>query len=234
MAEQSSTVAAFRALVMLVCLILIPVAAFCGSSFPAVLKALENGHWPTRADFCGPGGTPPSPSSPEAPLYKPQPPAAPAQTGSLGPMQQGNPAQSGVIAANYLAPIASPGRPLDSGIASISFPQSKDPPAILGGGLSPAAAERPMAGDPAGLGASQGTSADNQLKLIVERLQKLGATYFVLEPSGERKDMFRFYCKMSISGNPTVTKPFWSFDSDPLRAMTQVLKQVEEWQTRGG
>ena len=31
---------------------------------------------------------------------------------------------------------------------------------------------------------------------------------------------------MSIGGNPRVTKPFWCVDSDPLKAMTKVLKQV--------
>ena len=71
MAEQSSTVVAFRALVMLICLILIPVAAFCGSSFPAVVKAIQSGRWPTLADFRGPAG-PPSSQATEAPRFMPR------------------------------------------------------------------------------------------------------------------------------------------------------------------
>ena len=54
MAEQSSTVAAFRALVMLICLIVIAVAAFCGTSCPGVVKAIQSGRWPTLADFHSP------------------------------------------------------------------------------------------------------------------------------------------------------------------------------------
>ena len=72
MAEQSSTVTAFRALVMLICLILIPVAAFCGSSFPAVVKAIQSGRWPTLADFRGPAG-PPASQATEAPRFMPSP-----------------------------------------------------------------------------------------------------------------------------------------------------------------
>ena len=74
MAEQSSTVVAFRALVMLVCLILIPVAAFCGGSFPAVVKAIQSGHWPTLADFRGQSG-PPANQATEAPRFMPTPAA---------------------------------------------------------------------------------------------------------------------------------------------------------------
>src|SRR5271155_5247972 len=78
MAEHSSTVAAFRALVMLVCLILIPVAAFCGMSCPAVLKAIQSGRWPTLADFRGqqaPTSNQGS-SQPRAPPRSPPPAAA--------------------------------------------------------------------------------------------------------------------------------------------------------------
>ena len=60
MAEQSSTVVAVRGLVMLVCLVLVPVAAFCGGSFPAVVKAIQSGRWPTLADFRHSAEPPPS------------------------------------------------------------------------------------------------------------------------------------------------------------------------------
>jgi hypothetical protein len=76
--------------------------------------------------------------------------------------------------------------------------------------------------------------SDDRLKYVIQRLRQLGATYFVLEPCGDEKAGFRFYCRMSIGGNPQVIKPFWYFDGDPLKAMTQVLKQVEEWQSGGG
>ena len=51
MAQQSSTMTTFRAFVMLTCVLLIPLAAVCGTSYPSVVKAIQNGRWPTVADF---------------------------------------------------------------------------------------------------------------------------------------------------------------------------------------
>ena len=48
--------------------------------------------------------------------------------------------------------------------------------------------------------------ASDQFKYIQERLRQLGATYFVLETYGDEKREFRFYCRMSIGGNPRVTQ----------------------------
>lgn len=255
MAEQSSTVAAFRTLVMLVCLILIPVAAFCGGSFPAVVKAIQSGRWPTLADFRGTGGPAPSQAT-EAPRFVP--PAVgscqPADSKMLGfpspvagfssaPHVETTP--SSVIAANYNAPITSPPR-TDTRL-STDFPQEKDLGASPNRRLSavPPGTDTLLPLDhqlamghpdtPACLsGLAGSTSSNNQLKFVLDRLQKLGATYFVLDTYGDEIREFRFFCRMSIGGNPRVTKPFWCSDSDPLKAMTQVLKQVEDWQVGGG
>ena len=242
MAEQSSTVAVFRALVMLVCLILIPVAAFCGGSFPAVVKAIQSGRWPTLADFRGPSG-PPSSRMTEAPRFMP-PPSAPLQpvNATMPGLAQGNTTPSGVVAAAYAAPITAPQR-REAG-PSTSFPQYQDPAVGQAQGLSPlppgtgnllpldrqGAASRLAA--PASVPcAAGGPSRDDQFKYVSERLKQLGATYFVLESSGDHE--LRFLCKMAVGGNPQVTKSFWSFDADALKAMTLVLRQVEDWQ-RGG
>ena len=119
MAEQSSTVVAFRALVMLICLILIPVAAFCGGSFPAVVKAIQSGHWPTLADFRGPARLPSS-NELEAPRFVPRPATCSAQATDpktlnfpgpvpgCDPLMQGEARHSPVVAANYTAPIGTP------------------------------------------------------------------------------------------------------------------------------
>jgi hypothetical protein len=247
MAEQSSTVATFRAIVMLICLILIPVAAFCGGSFPAVLKAIQSGRCPTLADFRGPSG-PPASQPQEAPRFKPSQAAGPmaATDSSLLPATaQGENAQSPVIAANYNAPINTPQQ--DRPGLSTTFPQGKDAGIGPSRGLFPVQAgsgtllplDRQATtshfDDPAYQAGSGGkVSRDDQLKLVLERLGRLGATYFVLESCGDEKRQFRFFCQMSIGGNPRVTKPFWSLDGDPLKAITGVLKQVEDWQRAGG
>ena len=252
MAEQSSTVAAFRALVMLVCLILIPVAAFCGSSFPAVIKAIQNGRWPALADFRGPSGPPSTSQAAEAPRFVSPvaslPQAGPKGLGFPGAGSGSVPRetpQSPVIAASYTSPIDA--STTGGAGPSTSFPQSKDLGIGLNRGLSPVP---PGAGEllpldrRAGPGRSDeraslmGTSAspgpNDQFKQVLNRLFQLGATYFLLEPCGEEKGEFRFYCRMSVGGNRRVTKPFCCFDCDPLKAMTLVLKQVEDWQTKGG
>jgi hypothetical protein len=252
MAEQSSTVVAIRALVMLICLILIPVAAFCGSSFPAVLKAVQSGHWPTLADFRGPSG-PPSSQATEAPRFSPQPsgPARPANPrtpgfagggfGSLAPDRAG----SHVMAANYNAPMDTPQQ--NGPELSTTFPQGKDGglgpnrglsplPAGMGNLLSvdPPATAGHRDGAAATLPPAGGSLPGDQFKHVQDRLRELGATYYLLETCGDQKREFRFYCRMSVGGNPQVTQPFWCFDGDPLKAMTQVLKQVEDWQRGGG
>jgi len=67
---------------------------------------------------------------------------------------------------------------------------------------------------------------------IQERLQKLGATYYVLESWGNDQQLYRFYCKMAVAGNADYVHCFEATHSDPLQAMQQVLQQVETW--RGG
>jgi len=254
MAEQSSTAVVFRGLVMLICLILIPVAAFCGSSFPAVLKTIQSGRWPTLADFRGPPG-PSSVQPTEAPRYMPQATGLPQATdpkmlgfsgtaGAYRPASQGETTRSPVVAVNYTAPVTP--SPNDPNL-STSFPQNKDPGIAPNRRLSPVSAgadnllplDHPATSTHPDALASRGElasslSPSDQFKYVQDRLRHLGATYFVLETCGDEKRDFRFYCRMSMGGNPRVTKPFWCFDSDPLRAMTQVLKQVEDWQTGGG
>ena len=246
MAEQSSTVAAFRALIMLVCLLLVPVAAFCGGSFPAVVKAIQSGHWPTLADFHGPSG-PASTQTSEAPRFMPAPTASMPQGTSSKLAGFPNPSgnldasdaegrRSQVIRAGYNSPV------IGGALPSTSFPQNKDPGSGPVRGLSPVppgmgslvSLDRPdMAGhsdvSAPPHDATGGTLPNNQLKYVLDRLRQLGATYFLLEPCPDEKGEFRFFCKMSVGGNPEVTKPFWCFDSDPLMAMTRVLKDVEEW-----
>ncbi len=65
---------------------------------------------------------------------------------------------------------------------------------------------------------------------IQHRLRELGATYYLLESWGDRRQLYRFYCKMAVGGNPNYTRYFEATDTAPLRAMADVLQQVEAWQ----
>ena len=256
MAEQSSTAVAFRALIILICLILITVAAFWGGSFPAVVKAIQNGRLPSLEDFRGPTG-PRSSQATEAPRFRPlsttdSPQAIDSKAfgfsspaGCPGPVPQNEMARSPVVTASYNAPINTP--PAAEQTLLASFSQDKDvgvgparrlsplPPGegnLIPLDPSPIVGHSDAQAHPSG---SAGNSLpSDQFKYVQDRLRQMGATYYVLETCGDEKREFRFYCRMSIGGNPRVTKPFWCFNSDPLKAMTEVLKQIEDWQSGGG
>ncbi len=75
----------------------------------------------------------------------------------------------------------------------------------------------------------------NQFTHIQDRLRQLGATYYLLESWGSRPQLYRFYCKVAISGNPNSTRYYFeATNSDPLHAMAQVLQQVESWRRARG
>jgi len=62
-----------------------------------------------------------------------------------------------------------------------------------------------------------------------QRLQQLGATYYLLEHWGDGQ--YRFYCRVATAGNPRLTEDFEQIDADPLRAMGRVVEQVEAWRS---
>ena len=240
---------------MLVCLVLVPVAAFCGGSFPAVVKAIQSGRWPTLADFRHSAEPPPSAAT-VAPRFVP--PAAKTVPQPVGPQALGFPGRAdnlGVAAQIESAPLAGRGGKLHG---PCRFHPSPD---------EPLAASRVFTRQTTqcGLRATAGRASwdsreaardkfqrrrerrkagqrrkdfrhtpDDQFKLVQQRLRQLGATYYILETFGDETREFRFYCRMSVGGNPHVSKPFWCTDGNALKAMTGVLKQVEEWRSGGG
>jgi hypothetical protein len=83
------------------------------------------------------------------------------------------------------------------------------------------------------LNASLNPPAANPFSEMQNRLRQLGATYYLLETWGNEQQYYRFYCKMAVGGNTNYTHCFESTDSDPIAAMTTVLKQVEAWRNGG-
>jgi hypothetical protein len=61
-----------------------------------------------------------------------------------------------------------------------------------------------------------------------QRLQELGADYFVLEkvPHGSS---YRFHCRIALPGSAVYARPFEVHDADPLQAMERTLADVENW-----
>ena len=69
---------------------------------------------------------------------------------------------------------------------------------------------------------------------VQDRLQSLGATYYLLETWGNRQELYRFQCRIAIGKDANFTRYFEAVGDDPLGAMLQVLRQVEDWRLHEG
>ena len=134
---QSSTTVACRALVMLACLIVIPLAAVFGTSLPKLVKALLEGRRGERAASAGdvlaeapPFGSTRDPAPPSGPSDGTPAPAWPrddlnvAPGWPTGPMARDSTPTGGL--ESVLAGV--PARPLRSGTALASFESQVEPP----------------------------------------------------------------------------------------------------------
>jgi hypothetical protein len=216
--------AMFRALVMMVFLIAIPLAALFGSSLPDAIKALKEGRWPSLASLTQ--GT--SPAKTAAGLEEPPKfePGAGAASRSASPIPApATTATEPAPPATALDPPPASSRPAEgnpppaAGVVPAHYETAADP------GPSPARLSPAAALSPPPPSAAQ----NDPFTLIENRLRQLGATYFLLESRGDQQQQYRFYCKMALGGNPNYTRCFEAVDAEPLRAMSQVLQQVESW-----
>jgi hypothetical protein len=259
--DQSSVVVMLRGLVMLVCLVAIPLAALFGSSLPKVVKALEERRWPTLAELKGATSRPansPTEPLPFVPAGTPAPaPTAVVQspgTTAAPDLSQRRPGDavdatvSAVMPVRYdqaADPPANRDRPAApqpnpaSTMNAVSRPRDFAPAPPPGAGLVPIDSpdSRNAGGSNSALGASEPpplpprAATSDPYTYIQDRLRQLGATYYLLESWGDQRHEFRFYCRMAVGGNPQYTHAFWAIDSDPLRAMGEVLRQVEQWRS---
>jgi len=74
---------------------------------------------------------------------------------------------------------------------------------------------------------------DEKFRRAEMRLRELGATHYMLETWGPDNNRYRFVCKMAIGGNAEVNRYFQAIDENPWQAMETVLRQVEDWRSRG-
>lgn len=80
---------------------------------------------------------------------------------------------------------------------------------------------------------SQTAGAADPFAAIERKLRDYGASYYLLEAWGADHEMYRFHCKMPLGDAARESQNFEAFDRDAIRAMTQVLEQIEHWQSRG-
>jgi hypothetical protein len=68
-------------------------------------------------------------------------------------------------------------------------------------------------------------------KRAIGRLNALGIQDYQLQP-GERDGEFSFSCRFAARSNPHVIHRFEAEAADPLEAVNQVLRQVDDWRAR--
>jgi hypothetical protein len=234
---QSSATVALRALVMLVCLVIVPIAAIFGFSIPdSIRQPIER--------YLGINMAPATSPLSEAPRFVPNATSTQGTTVSADARPAAMPL---VVSPAPLVPVNAP--PLVNPLGS---PQAQawaaDPASSA---IIPAGYQSPVeAGQPAMPTASAGSSASGRadgseaspavyrgaagghserFTMIEQRLRELGATYFLLESWGSQGQLYRFYCKMAIGGNPNYNRYFEATDPDPIRVMAKVLGEVEAW-----
>jgi hypothetical protein len=142
---------------------------------------------------------------------------------------------------SVVVPVGGPGDPnAVNQSASYSAPAGQPDQAAHVGG--------PYAGAPAPLpsgptaGAPMPGAADRMacpleptdpFKDMERRLRQHGATYYLLETWGQSGELYRFHCRMAVASNASYTRHFEATDRDALKAMSDVLAQVEAWRNSG-
>ena len=63
------------------------------------------------------------------------------------------------------------------------------------------------------------------------RLREYGATYYLLETWGNAGELYRFHCRMAVANGGSYSRHFEATDRDALKAMADVLAQVEAWRS---
>ena len=74
------------------------------------------------------------------------------------------------------------------------------------------------------------TELASQLEPQLKLLRSLNAAEYTLENWGGKGELFRFRCAVALGANDDHTRQFEAVDTDPLRAVRQVIGEVTSWQ----
>ena len=175
---QSSAVVTFRALVMLLCLVLVPLAAIFGSALPQLFNEIVRGRvYPEIARPGNEAGDARSRGG-DAPIF-----AGSGQVASG--YESSGAARAGVrdAAGSLWAPAAARSNSADSRPGADALHSQAHLPAVRGN-VAPSSSYSPAApGSPAAATRGVPASAD-QFKRLECRLRDLGVTYYLLETWG--------------------------------------------------
>jgi hypothetical protein len=246
-AMQNSAVMTLRAAVLLACFIAVPLFAVFGKDTPAVLREFIQSVI-DRATKASSSSTTHTTSSP---MFRPAttaegkgsaPPSggAPALQSNPGP-PSGSGAATKTAAPKEGAPALPQGTtllpPVTQGSAPTGVQQASGAAAAT---AQPAAKksvyEQATPGQaPASPAGGSTLSAVNfsaeYFKEAESKLRRLGATYYLLESLTPAGDNYRFFCKVAGT-QPEAVMAFVATDSDPLKAMHSVVRQIETWRSQ--
>ena len=221
---QSSLGGAFRALVLLACLILTPLMAIPDVSFPDWIKKLSQGRWDGNW-----GGVLKSVGDATT---------TPAKQTASRPQRDGK--TSGSLLGGLPATLgqAESGWPKDA-TAPVDQPAPRHDPMAEATGLS---ADRPVMRQevptqptvltPPPQNLQTPTEQLARFRAVEERLRALGAVHYLLEAWGNATEYYRFRCRMPVAGSTAAVRHFEATDSDGLAAMSKVLEEIEAWKAR--
>lgn len=271
---QSSTGTFLRGVILVLCVVVVPLAALFSGNVPEATKdffrqqltnlteKLGGSHSEASTPAASPKlyGAAPQPAQ-EVPAFAPQwsveaskRAPSPSPLSALPPLtplsqpapavseatRMPSPAPAGAIQASY-EERSTPTWPENAAgdATSRPVPPNAQPPATLPA-MPPAAQGIPNFGMSAGpenqaaAGARAATPpSGDRLAQLQNRLRELGVGYYLLETWGEQGQLFRFYCRVAVAGNPTCSHYFDAVDADPLAAMGKVIQQVEAWRAAG-
>ena len=225
MAQQSSLATAIRAVVMLSCLVAVPAVAVSGKSLPEMFERLVVRSRPAAVQQ-----EQPTNEVAEGITWRVHPEPS-REEGALEGLSITSP-EVGALPRVEQSPV----RPT-AGLAAPERPflaQQHGPPEQRGliesAKLVPV--HRPPQTSAAEPVADSPVLPTDDFHEVERRLRQLGATYYLLELWGQSRQLYRFHCRVAVTGNPNYTRYFEATRTEALSAMREVMGQVEAWRAR--
>jgi hypothetical protein len=220
---ESSSVVAFRAIVMLACLVLVPLAAILGSNFPEIVK--------TEVDRAMTWVKTISTTKPKTKkVRRPAAGDAAKRQSSAAPTSESQFSRQAAPGASkragYEAPIDANLRSSGSPVVPASGAQRSADFSSSGTGPIPPEPNRLRALPP------PSPNACGDFSALEAELKRQGAVYYLLESWGENRQQYRFHCRVALSRNATSVKQFEAVDDNPLTAMRKVVEQVTAYHSQ--
>jgi len=239
---------------MLVCLIAIPLAALFGTKLPDLTKGLLQKEWDLAfldqewdlSELWG------RDTAAEAPPFGPSVSAAPwgdrPGSGNLGGIPTHWQASAPADPRRRLPRQPGDQRPIDGTSprgpseepAGTTLTNDPNPPRLVpvgmpgqeAGSATRAAYVAPAGGRQGSEVTPESLRTNRDAVHVQRRLRALGAAYYALETWGAQGRLFRFHARMPVSGTAGGLRHFEAVDAHPVRAMCEVLAQVERRQAR--